>query len=271
MSDSTAVAEQIETAEEQQSSLPQHRQSSALSNVNAVNPMELLSMAVSQGAEIEKLEQLMGLQERWEANQARKAFDAAIAAARSEIKPIAKTGFVDYEGQGGRTQYSHETLDGIAKAVDPILGKHGLSYRFRSKQEGSLLEVTCIIAHEAGHSEETTLSGGPDTSGKKNQYQQIGSAATYLQRYTLKLALGLSAAKDDDAQAVNNDSQEVELISEDQVAELVTMINNSGFPLKKFCEIGRVNKLHEIPANRFKAAKNRLAQEIGQMAPGEQQ
>ncbi len=58
--------------------------------VVAVDPMQLLSMAVAQGADIDKLEKLMALQERWEANNARKEFDNAIAAAKSEIKPIVK-------------------------------------------------------------------------------------------------------------------------------------------------------------------------------------
>ena len=44
--------------------------------------------------------------------------------------------------------------------------------------------------------------GGADQSGNKNGFQAIGSAVTYLQRYTLKSALGLSAEVDDDAQSV---------------------------------------------------------------------
>ena len=46
-----------------------------------VTPMEMLDRAVSNGASVETLERLMNLQERWEANQARKAFDDAMAAA----------------------------------------------------------------------------------------------------------------------------------------------------------------------------------------------
>lgn len=167
---------------------------------SAITPMEMIQTALQNGAGVDMLEKLMGLQERWERNEARKAFDRAIAAARREIKPIVKTAEVDFTSQKGRTHYKHETLDGIAAQVDPILGNYGLSYRFRSKQDGNLLTVTCIVAHEGGHFEETALSGPPDQSGNKNPYQGVGSAATYLQRYTLKLALGLSAAKDDDAQ-----------------------------------------------------------------------
>ncbi|BAQ67240.1 hypothetical protein NHU_04096 [Rhodovulum sulfidophilum] len=172
-------------------------------SLGAITPMGMISQAVANGANIETVERLIALHERWESGRARKAFDAAISAARAEIKPIVKGSTVDYASKksGDRTNYSYETLDAIAREVDPILAQHGLSYRFRSQQsDRGGLAVTCIVAHCDGYSEETTLSGPPDQSGNKNAYQAIGSAATYLQRYTLKLALGLSAAKDDDAQ-----------------------------------------------------------------------
>ena len=54
--------------------------------------------------------------------------------------------------------------------------------------------MTCVLSHRDGHFEETTLTAGRDDSGKKNAIQQVGSTITYLQRYTLKAALGLAAA-----------------------------------------------------------------------------
>jgi ERF superfamily len=57
--------------------------------------------------------------------------------------------------------------------------------------------VTCILTHQMGHSEETTLAGAPDNSGSKNSIQAIGSTVTYLERYTLLAATGLAAANGD--------------------------------------------------------------------------
>jgi hypothetical protein len=164
----------------------------------AVTPMQMLQVAVERGADMAQLEKLMDLQERWEKNQARKAFNEAIGAAKGNIKPIVKKRTVDFTTSKGRTNYAYEDLALIAEEIDPILSAVGLSYRFRSTQERNEITVTCIIAHRDGHSEETTLKTLNDESGNKNAIQSIGSAVTYLQRYTLKLALGLSAAKDDD-------------------------------------------------------------------------
>lgn len=166
--------------------------------VGEVTPSQMLAIAVKRGADLATLEKFMDLQERWEKNQARKAFEAAVSAAKAEIKPIVKRQEVDFTSQKGRTHYKYEGFADIAAEIDPILAKHGLSYRHRSKQDGKRLTITCILAHRDGHSEETTLSADNDESGNKNSIQAIGSTSTFLQRYTVKLALGLSAAKDDD-------------------------------------------------------------------------
>lgn len=46
----------------------------------APTPMDLLSIAMDQGADLDRLERLMMMQERWEANEARKAYLSAFAA-----------------------------------------------------------------------------------------------------------------------------------------------------------------------------------------------
>lgn len=168
--------------------------------VAAVTTMAMIERAVIAGANVDTLEKLMALHERWERAQARKAFDQALSAAKAELPLITKNKTVDFSTSKGRTHYQYEDLASITQAVDPILSKFGLSYRFRTKQEKNFLSVTCILSHRDGCCEETTLSSALDGSGNKNDIQAVGSAATYLQRYTLKLVLGLAAAADDDGQ-----------------------------------------------------------------------
>lgn len=170
-------------------------------SASALTPMEMIDRALTSGASVETLDKLMALQERWEANQARKAFDQAIAAARAQIPPIIKNREVDFTTGKGRTNYAYEDFAAIARTVDPILSQHGLSYRFRTAQEGPNITVTCILSHSGGYSETTSLTAGRDESGNKNSIQAVGSTATYLQRYTLKASLGLSVSHDDDAAA----------------------------------------------------------------------
>lgn len=209
-----------------------------------VTPMEILARAVESGAEIETLEKLMGLQERWEKNQARKAFDAAMAAAKAELPTIAKTREVDFTTAKGRTNYKHEDLATIAETITPILAKHGLAYRFRTASPpNEPITVTCVVSHVMGYSEENTLQGPRDESGNKNSIQAIGSTLTYLQRMTLKAALGLAAAeKDDDGRSADGD----EPISEEQLQEIRAKIETTGADIERFCRYMRVEALPDI-------------------------
>ena len=181
-------------------------------------PMSILAVAVKNGMDPATLRELMGLQERYEANQARKAFNEAMAAAKAEIPVVFKNKEVDFTSQKGRTHYKYEDLAEVARTVDPILAKHGLSYRFRTNApKDGLIEVTCIIAHRSGHTEENTIPAPRDESGNKNAIQAIGSTLTYLQRMTLKASLGLSASTDDDGRGAVK-TQKVEPDPEGQKA-----------------------------------------------------
>lgn len=225
----------------------------------AVSPAHMLQIAVERGADIDQLQKLMELHERWEKNQARKAFDEAIAAAKAKIKPIVKKREVDFTTAKGRTNYQYEDLALIASEVDPILSEVGLSYRYRSKQDGNKVSVTCVIAHREGHSEETTLTALNDESGNKNSIQAIGSAVTYLQRYTLKLALGLAAAKDDDAQKAG-----VEFITEKQAADLQAKAEEVGANIPNFLRYLKVSSFDQLPVSKYAAALRALEEKARQ-------
>lgn len=157
-------------------------------------PENLLAIAVDKGASVEQLEKLMALQERWQAQQARMAYFSALARFQATVPPIPKARKVEYN----RTSYSFAALEDIANAIRQPAQDCGLSYRWEVADSGESLTVTCIVTHTEGHSERTTMSAAPDDSGAKNLIQQRGSAVTYLQRYTLIGALGLTTAQDDD-------------------------------------------------------------------------
>lgn len=202
-------------------------------HVRDITPMAMLDRAIASGASIETLDKLMALQERWEASQARKAFDDAMASAKAEIPTIRKNRTVDFTSSKGRTSYRYEDLAEIAHVVNPILSKYGLSYRFRTAAEPNQpITVTCIVTHRLGYYEETTLCGPRDESGNKNAIQQVGSTLTYLQRMTLKAALGLAATEDDDGR---KSEAPAEPISKEEAAKVLALIEETGTQIDKFC------------------------------------
>ncbi len=158
-------------------------------------PAGLLQIAVQRGANIEELRSLMDLQDRYEANQARKAYVQAMAEFKLNPPVIFKAKEVGYKTkEGDFVGYKHATLGDVTSITIEALAKHQFSHRWDVEQPGDgRVIVRCILTHALGHSEKNTMEAPIDTSGKKNVIQQIASTITYLQRYTLLATCGLAA------------------------------------------------------------------------------
>lgn len=162
------------------------------------NPQNLIALAIQNGSNIEQLEKLMALKERWDAAIAKKSFLAAMASFQNHVPTIQKKKLVNYPNKaGGYTNYKFAELGEIDETIKETLSKNGLSKRWEIAEQGDNIICTCIISHLDGHSEKTTMSSIKDNSGGKNEIQSRASAVSYLQRYTLIGALGLTTASED--------------------------------------------------------------------------
>lgn len=209
-----------------------------------LTPLEMISNAVANGASIEMVERLMALQEKMEANEARKAFVAAMAEFKAADLSIGKNKKVSFVTNDGKTtEYRHATLDSICEIVGPHLSRAGLSYRWKTEQlDGGMIRVTCIVRHALGHSEETSLQAGRDDSGKKNNIQQLGSTVSYLQRYTLVSALGLASGDPDD----DGRKSEDDFITDEQRAQVQEGLAKAEGDIAAFCKWLKVESLADI-------------------------
>lgn len=159
--------------------------------------MRLIEIAVEK-ADITLLEKIMDLQERHEANQAKKDFNAAMSVFQSALPIIEKKGLVNYTSSKGTTNYNYAKIEDIAQAIRPALKSSGLSYRFTQEQNNGQIKVTCIVTHINGHSETSSLHSNPDLSGGKDPLKAMASAISYLRRYTLTGLLGIVVGGEDD-------------------------------------------------------------------------
>ena len=83
----------------------------------SVDPSTLLVRAVDQGLDVDQLGKLMELQERWESNQARKAFNVAMATFQSLVPRITKAKTVEFRSKsGGRVNYSYAAIGGHSRS-----------------------------------------------------------------------------------------------------------------------------------------------------------
>jgi hypothetical protein len=202
-------------------------------------PMTILEIAIQQGAGFEQLKQLWELQKDWEANEARKEYNEAIAQFKRNPPQINKNKHVRF----GQTEYDHATLDHVTDQITQALSAVGISHRWNLAQVGDEITVTCILTHQRGHSESTPMRAKADTSGSKNSIQAIGSAVTYLQRYTLLAAVGLAA------KGMDNDAATTESID---LTEEIEWIGNAK-------DIPELQKLFATAYTKAQKAKDKYA------------
>lgn len=159
------------------------------------NPMSMLAVAVQRGMDPETIARLLALQKEWEANEARKAYNIAFAAFKSEAIVIIRNKPVIDGPLKGK---SYAELFAFVDAVTPPLSKHGLSHSWKlTKDEKDWIEVTCTLKHSLGHFETVSMGGPPDIGGAKNAIQARASSVTYLEKYTLKAICGVAEKGDD--------------------------------------------------------------------------
>ena len=164
-------------------------------------PNDVIMMAMQKGYTPELIEKMMALQERFEANESRKAFVKAMAAFKSDPPSVYK----DKINKQFGSKYS--SIDALVNPTIPYLAKQGLSHSWQyGVPDVKQVTVTCTMTHEFGHSESVTMSAPPDTSGgaSKNPIQQIKSTQTYLKIATFEAVTGLvskEANLDDDGNA----------------------------------------------------------------------
>lgn len=225
--------------------------------------MQMIIAAQEKGASVEQLAQMMDLQMKWEANEARKAYNLAVSEFRAEGVTITKDKKVGYDSkQGGRVGYSHATLGNCVDKIVPALSKYGLSHSWEVKQDGNQITVTCHLSHCDGHRESVSMTAQPDNSGQKNAIQQVASTVTYLERYTLLAITGLAVTDqlDDDGRGVPS-ATSVELITEEQQVDLEALIEETGFDTKIIYDGLKINDLSQVPATKFKKLCDRIEQE----------
>lgn len=167
------------------------------------NPTSLIKLAIEHNADIDKLERLMALQERWQAQEAKKAHLRALSEFQAKCPRLVKGKSADFGA--GKAKYSYIELGDIREQIKDLMFSLGLSYRWETEEKEGRISISCVVSHADGHSERNTMEAEKDTSGGKNIIQQRGSTMTYLQRYTLVGALGISTADaDNDAGSIDN-------------------------------------------------------------------
>lgn len=175
----------------------------AESNVQvSQSPQSLIAMAIKGKAPLETIEKLMDLQDRWDAKQAKIAFDEDMARLQGELPVIEKR--KSAKNDSGKVLYMYAPLDDIISQVGQIISKHNFSYSFRTVNTSDKVSVTCITTHRLGHSTESIMETGLSTkTGIMSVPQQIAATLTFNKRYSFCNSFGIMTGDEDKEEAVS--------------------------------------------------------------------
>ena len=120
------------------------------------------------------------------------ALAAALAAAQGEIENAVKNSANPHF----RSRYAD--LAEIINTVRPVFARHGLAVVQSPSYDGGIASVTTMLTHKSGQWIRDTASA----PASKLDSQGIGSATTYLRRYSLAAFAGI-AQEDDDGNAAS--------------------------------------------------------------------
>jgi hypothetical protein len=206
-------------------------------------------VAMDPNVSIDKLERMLDMQERIQAQRAKAEHAEAKAEAMAEMPMVPMHG----KGHNGRP---YALLKDIVSVSKPVLARHGLALTWDTKIDGQTVTITAILTHRNGHEERVSLPLPADNSGSKNPVQAFGSTQTYGQRYTAQSILGLALGDDteDDGRGANGPTT----ITEEQFRELRSLIDRAGIDEDIVLKAERLSMLTDLPAKDFDRVAGRL-------------
>lgn len=200
--------------------------------------------------DIDKMERLLLMQERVQQRDAEALFNAAMASAQAEMRPVS----ADAENPQTRSSYaSYAQLD---RALRPIYTKHGFALSFDEGEcpKPDYVRVICHVSHIGGHTRIYHRDMPADGKGAKGgdvmtKTHAAGAAASYGSRYLLKGIFNVSVGEDDrDGNGV------VEYIDQRQIDTIHNMLTEHGLDERKFCAYMGVPNTPAITANNYVSA-----------------
>lgn len=221
-----------------------------LSESNKSSPAEMLQVAIANGIDLDKLEKMLLLQERWEANQANKAYSQSFALAQAEIDPVIKT------KNNTQTHSNYADLSGVIEVAQPIYTKYGFSVIFYEGEtpKPDHIRLYADVKHVLGHKETYYYDAPIETTGIRGNAmmtQQHGKASSvsYARRYLMCMIWNIST-KDNDGNSVVE-----EKIDKNKVDILNKLITELKVELPKFLQYMAVENIEDIKATDFAKAK----------------
>jgi hypothetical protein len=222
-------------------------------------------VSIDPNMDIEKLERLLDLKERYDQKEAQLAFDEAMARVQSRILPV----LADADNTQTKSRYAKLTT--IVSALSPIYTDEGFSVSFGTENCGSeklteqgWFRYTADLNHSAGFSKHYHIdlpldTVGPQGAVNKTKIHGAKSAITYARTILMGLIFNFTTSLDVDDDGNGAGDQyitEEQLITIQEHIESIDDWNKD--KNSKFLNWLNVDELEFIRSERFGAAVNFL-------------
>jgi len=207
-------------------------------------------VAMNPDADMNKLEKLLDMQERILDRDAKMAFSRAMSTAQSEMKRIGA------DANNNQTHSKYATYAALDKVIRPIYTQHGFALSFNTEESAhpDMVRVTCDVAHVDGHEKHYRVDMPADGKGAKGgdvmtKTHAAGAAMSYGMRYLLKMIFNVAVGEDD-----TDGNMPVQLITEDQVADIQALLEETGAKRDAFLKYFKVESIDQLSVKAFPTA-----------------
>lgn len=221
------------------------------SDMVPIEPLQLISQMLSQGAKVSELTELFNLQERNEQIVAQKNFAHAITTFQTICPAVPKTKPV--KNKNGVVMYHFADYADLMTLVQPYLTQLEIVPTFTFDQIGPQMFAVCRI-RVGTWQEETRVPAAIPAILNANEAQNCGGATSFGKRYSLIAALNIRVVGEDvDATDVKETLTKDEAALLEKMNDELAFIRGHPLDVPSFCNWLRegAKEFKEIPRSQF--------------------
>lgn len=205
--------------------------------------------------DMDKMKGLMDMARIARQEQAEEDFNQAMAVVQSKMRAVA----ADANNPQTRSRYaSYHALD---KVIRPIYSAEGIGLSFDTEDspKPEHIRIVCYVTR-GRHTRKYKIDMPADGKGAKGgdvmtKTHAAGSAATYGQRYLLKMIFNIAVGDDDDGNSADAGKPRV---TQEQADALRDMLEASGKSRDQFLKWAKVERIEDIAADLYQSCADAI-------------
>lgn len=192
------------------------------------------------------IREMLAIKKEYEADEARKAYMAAMAAFKENPPEFFKRKHVDYGV--GKAKFDYAPLAEVVSKIVPALATHGLTHNWiPTVSDKGMITVRCVLTHRLGHFESIESPPAPaGSNGAMSPSQNIQATITFWQRMTLQSITGTAAGDMPDLDEGGGGNEGPQTIGDGQIANIKALLSEVNANEESFLRVIKAKSIESI-------------------------